>query len=99
MILFSLGQTGFNSGDLPADLMEVFVQAFSSLDGIGVIMKCNPESWNPNKSGPLPKNVLMKQWLPQQDILGRYYLFNDQFDNARRVKEKAFGQVIWNKLN
>ena len=26
-------------------------------------------------------------------------IFSDQFDNARRVEEKAFGQVIWNKFN
>jgi hypothetical protein len=71
--MFSLGETGFNSGDLPSDVMETFVEAFSRLNGIGVIMKCNPEKWTENVDEPLPNNILMQKWIPQQDILGKKY--------------------------
>ncbi|XP_046384786.1 UDP-glucosyltransferase 2-like [Ischnura elegans] len=65
-IYFSLG-SNLMSELLPKDKLEVIVATFASLGpGIRVLWKFDPKV----PIGHLPSNVLLKKWLPQEDVLG-----------------------------
>jgi hypothetical protein len=64
VILFSLGYTGFSARDVPGSVISSFINAFAKLDQ-RIIMKFDPE-FLPY----IPDNVMVKDWIPQQDILG-----------------------------
>ena len=64
VILFSLGFTGFDSKDIPTEVVSAFLSAFSKLRQ-RVIMRFDP-NYLPYK----PTNVLVEEWIPQQEILG-----------------------------
>ena len=66
MILFSLGYTGFSAKDMPKQVVGALVDAFASLDQ-KVIMRFD-QSVMPY----VPNNVLVSNWIPQQDLLGMY---------------------------
>ena len=65
VILFSLGFTGFDSKDIPTDVVSAFLSAFSKLEQ-KVIMRFDPK-YLPYK----PTNVMAEEWIPQQEILGK----------------------------
>ena len=64
VILFSLGFTGFDSKDIPKEVVAAFLSAFSKLKQ-RVIMRFDAK-YLPYQ----PKNVLVEEWIPQQEILG-----------------------------
>ena len=66
-IFFSLG-TNVRSDKMSKDKINAFLDAFSELDQ-RVLWKFESDSL-PN----LPGNVMVKKWLPQNDILGQYRL-------------------------
>lgn len=49
---------------MPEDFRKVFVRVFSRLN-VRVIWK-----WETESMPDTPPNVLLRKWLPQQDILG-----------------------------
>ena len=63
--MFSLGFTGFNSKDIPTEVVSAFLSAFSKLEQ-KVIMRFDPK-YLPYK----PTNVMAEEWIPQQEILGK----------------------------
>ena len=64
VVLFSLGCTGFSAKDFPAEVTDAFISAFGRLEQ-KVIMRFDPK-FLPN----VPDNVMVSNWVPQQDILG-----------------------------
>jgi glucuronosyltransferase len=62
IILFSLG-TNIRSEKLKGHVQNAFLEAFRDLSQI-VIWKYDGEI------NDLPKNVILKKWIPQNDILG-----------------------------
>ena len=69
VILFSLGFTGFQSKDIPTEVMENFVRVLGELKQT-VIMRYKPGSdWTLRT----PENVVMVEWMPQQEILGEVF--------------------------
>lgn len=63
VVYFSLG-SNVKSENLPADTRENILRAFEQLP-YNVIWK-----WESSNLVNKPENVFLKQWLPQQDILG-----------------------------
>lgn len=64
VILFSLGFTGFDSKDVPTDVVSSFLSAFGKVEQ-RVIMRFDPK-YLPE----VPDNVMAAEWIPQQEILG-----------------------------
>lgn len=64
MIYFSLG-SNIKSGTLPDQVRNNILKAFEQLP-YNILWKWENETL-PNK----PKNVFTRQWLPQQDVLGK----------------------------
>ena len=64
LVLFSLGYTGFTPEDVPAHLMNSFINSFSKLSQ-KVIVRYKKELLS-----KIPENVLVVDWLPQHDLLG-----------------------------
>ncbi|XP_055851746.1 UDP-glucosyltransferase 2 [Episyrphus balteatus] len=62
VIYFSLGSY-MKSTDMPADKIQIIINAFSQLNQ-SVLWKYEDESIQ-----NLPKNVMIKKWMPQNDIL------------------------------
>ena len=75
VILFSLGFTGFDSKDIPTAVVTAFLSAFSQLQQ-RVIMRFDPK-YLPYK----PNNVMAEEWIPQQEILGKYGYYIDKYWN------------------
>ncbi len=50
--------------DLPKDKLQDFLNVFSSI-GVRILWK-----WETGATFDVPENVLLKKWLPQQDVLG-----------------------------
>jgi glucuronosyltransferase len=65
VVVFSLGFTGFEPKDIPAEVVAAFVKAFSRLEQ-KVIMRFDKE-YIVGK----PDNVMVTTWIPQQDLLGK----------------------------
>lgn len=65
-IFFSMG-TNMQSSDMTLDRIEVIVKAFAALEEYNILWKFDIEYL---KDIQLPKNVLIKPFLPQRDILG-----------------------------
>ena len=70
VVLFSLGYTGFSAKDIPKNVVHALVDAFSQLDQ-KVIMR-----FDPSAMPYIPKNVLVSNWIPQQDLLGINFCLN-----------------------
>ena len=68
VVLFSLGYTGFEAKDVPVAVLREILTAFAQLKQ-KVIMRFSKE-FIPFT----PDNVLVEEWLPQQDILGKQLL-------------------------
>lgn len=64
LIVFSLGVT-LNAEDIPLDLIEAFLTAFSRLQQ-RVIMKVDRKF----KVSLLSENIMLVDWFPQQALLG-----------------------------
>ena len=64
VILFSLGCTGFSAKDFPAEVTSSFISAFAKLKQ-KVIMRFDPALIQ-----NVPDNVIVSNWVPQQEILG-----------------------------
>ena len=77
VILFSLGFTGFDSKDIPTAVVTAFLSAFSQLQQ-RVIMRFDPK-YLPYK----PKNVMAEEWIPQQEILGKYIYYIEEYSNFK----------------
>ena len=58
-----MGYTGFSAKDIPKDVVEALVDAFAQLEQ-KVIMR-----FDPGVLPYVPKNVLVSNWVPQQDLL------------------------------
>ena len=65
VVLFSLGYTGYEASAVPAKVMQAFLAAFSRLQQ-RVLLR-----FNPALLPRLPDNVMVMDWLPQHDILGK----------------------------
>lgn len=63
IIYLSVG-TQLLSEDIPAEWMSAFLQVFSELGNVKVLWK-----WDLDNVDHMPKNVLARKWLPQNDIL------------------------------
>ncbi|XP_055379870.1 UDP-glycosyltransferase UGT5-like [Condylostylus longicornis] len=63
VIYFNLG-TNVRSADLPAEKLEMFLQIFRKYKDQKILWK-----WEDEKIPQLPANVMVKKWLPQNDIL------------------------------
>lgn len=64
VILFSLG-SNFRSDSMNLDKQNVFIEAFRQLPDYHFLWKFESEI----RVSQLPKNVLVRRWLPQSDIL------------------------------
>lgn len=65
VVYFSLG-SNVKSINIPQTVRNILIETFAELP-YKVLWKFENTTL-PN----LPKNVIIKQWLPQQDILGKY---------------------------
>ena len=65
IILFSLGYTGFEPQDIPSSLIQAFINSFSKLKQ-KVVMR-----FDRNLLAKIPENVLVIDWLPQTELLGK----------------------------
>ena len=74
-ILFSLGKTGFDPQIVPYDLIEILLKAFGDLKDYRIIMRFDDQFIKPETQ--IPKNVLVKAWVPQQDVLGNYIIISN----------------------
>lgn len=70
VIVFSLG-TNIKSEKLDVHKRKIILDAFAQLNEI-VIWKFEKELLD------LPKNVFVRKWLPQNDVIGKYLLMNFQ---------------------
>lgn len=66
-IFFSLGSI-VNPSEMPEKTRKVFLKVFSKLKQ-RVLWK-----WATESMPDAPPNVLLRKWLPQQDILGKFTL-------------------------
>ena len=66
VVVLSFGYTGFEAKVVPQHILEAFMGAFSRLKNLRVIMRFHRE-FLPGKP---PENVLVREWVPQQDLLG-----------------------------
>jgi len=64
IILFSLGYTGFEPRDVPTNVINSFIEAFSKLSQ-KVIMR-----FDASLVSNIPSNLLIVDWFPQHDLLG-----------------------------
>ena len=64
VILFSLGYTGFSAKDIPKQVVKSLIDTFAKLQQ-RVIMR-----FDVNVLPYIPDNVLVSNWVPQNDILG-----------------------------
>lgn len=69
VILFSLG-SNMQGTSLPAENREAFLKAFTRLKTYRVIWKWESDTYFPGQ----PENVLFLKWVPQQDLLGKFYI-------------------------
>ena len=68
VVLFTMGFI-FKPQIVPKALINAFMEAFSRL----------PQKFLVKFDGPIdriPANVKVLDWIPQQDVLGKYYNFN-----------------------
>ncbi len=73
MVLFSLGYTGFSAKDVPVPIVLSFIDAFAKLKQ-KVIMRFD------RKYLPyVPENVMVRDWIPQQDLLGKMLTMEKYF--------------------
>lgn len=63
-VLFSLGSS-IHSKNLPIEKQELFIKIFSEFEDYNFLWKFESNEIAKN----LPKNVLIRPWLPQSDIL------------------------------
>jgi len=63
-ILFSLGST-IKGNSMPISIQKIFIEAFSELPQ-RVLWKFE----RPMEELQVPENVMIRSWLPQQDLLG-----------------------------
>jgi len=66
-IVFSLG-TILQGMTMPDEVRMKILRVFSRLKGLRVVWKWESETME--IAGGVPKNVMLKKWLPQQDLLG-----------------------------
>jgi len=64
VILMTFGSYESVSSSVPAHMVEKFCSAFRRLDGYRVLWRLNNKD-----DAELPDNVMISQWLPQNDIL------------------------------
>lgn len=67
LVLFSLG-TNMPLQRLSNDRLAHIVEAFRMLPKYTFLCKCDLDTL----PMPLPKNVFLRKWIPQNDILGKY---------------------------
>ncbi|CAB4066253.1 UGT [Lepeophtheirus salmonis] len=65
VIIFSLGFTGYSSDNVPLSFIRDLLHIIEKLEGYRLIMRFDKDVI----SSPLPENVLVLKWLPQQDLL------------------------------
>lgn len=63
VVYFSLG-SNIKSANLPKDILEKIIGALSEIP-YKVLWK-----WENTSLPGQPKNIIIRQWLPQQDVLG-----------------------------
>lgn len=68
VILFSLG-TNVLWNNLKSDIDKTFIEAFSKIPQT-ILWKCDRKFEN------LPKNVIVREWLPQSDLLGTFIVLH-----------------------
>jgi glucuronosyltransferase len=68
-VYFSLG-TILQGMTVPDSVRQKILNVFSRLKQ-KVVWK-----WETEKMDDVPKNVLLKKWLPQQDLLGKQFTIN-----------------------
>lgn len=66
-IIFSFG-TNMKIKDMDADKLNALLQGLGKISPMKVVFKSEIELKD------APKNILVSKWLPQNDILGEYYL-------------------------
>lgn len=63
-IFFSLG-SNLRSSDMPAKQQEAFIRTFAKMTKLRILWK-----WEDEDTSKLSSNVMVKKWMPQNDILG-----------------------------
>ena len=80
-ILFSIGSI-LPMNDMPEYLIKAFIKVFSALPQ-RVIWQ-----WKGTPTHDLPSNIKTLGWLPQQDLLGKYYcLFLNIYDYLSQASQ------------
>ena len=69
VVLFSWGYSGFRPEKIPRDVLAQILEAFSQLRQ-RVIMKFD-KALLLSVGVKIPPNVMVRSWVPQQDILGK----------------------------
>ena len=85
--MFSLGCTGFSAKDFPAEVTSSFVSAFAKLKQ-KVIMR-----FDPTLIPDVPDNVIVSNWVPQQEILGE--AFSDSLARIRQATLQMKLDELW----
>jgi len=75
VIVFSFGLTGFDPNVVPKKFRHGSLEALSELDQKVVL------HFDPDKLDFIPDNVLARQMIPQQDLLGKASKIYHQFLN------------------
>lgn len=65
IIYFSLGSV-IKSSKMPRETVSLFLSTFAKVKQT-VLWK-----WEDDQMPELPKNVIVRKWFPQNDVLGRY---------------------------
>ena len=76
LIIFSLGYTGFTPEDVPRHIIQAFVDAFAQLKH-KVIMRFDEKLIE-----HVPDNVLVANWLPQQELLGKQHFVHKMLPHS-----------------
>ena len=78
VVYMSLGSIA-RSSVMPAEYKKIIVQAFSKLP-YKVLWKYEDDSL-----GEIPENIMIRKWMPQQDVLGAYsyMIWNANLKNHR----------------
>ncbi len=71
VVLLSMGYTGFRADVVPPGIIKAFVTAFSKMKQ-RIIMR-----FDPSQLPFVPDNVMVMDWVPQQDILGKPTLMHN----------------------
>lgn len=74
VVYFSMGSV-VKSSKMPPEIVSLFLSEFSKIEQT-VLWK-----WELDEVPQLPKNVIIRKWFPQNDILGLKNSFYQSIDN------------------